>query len=39
VTEDLAIDLVDRPRLLQVFFANDRLTADGRHEPEVTRSI
>jgi hypothetical protein len=38
VTEDLAIDLAKRPRLLQVFFANDRLV-DGRHVPEVTRSI
>jgi hypothetical protein len=39
VTEDLVIDLAKRPRLLRIFFANDRVTADGRHEPEVTRSI
>jgi hypothetical protein len=39
VTEDLAADLIRRPRLLHVFFADDRLTPEGRHEPEVTRSI
>ena len=38
VTEDLAVDLAKRPRLLRVCFANDRLV-DGRHEPEVTRAI
>lgn len=39
VTEDLAADLTKRPRLLPVFFANDRLTADGHHQPEMTRAI
>jgi len=39
VTDDLAADLARRPRLLPVFFANDRLTPDGRHEPEMTRAI
>jgi len=39
VTEELAADLIKRPRLLPIFFANDRLTADGQHEPEVSRSI
>jgi hypothetical protein len=39
VTEDLAADLTRRPRLLPVFFANDRLTADGHHQPEMTRAI
>ena len=39
VTGDLAADLVKRPRLLPVFFANDKLMADGRHVPEMTRAI
>jgi hypothetical protein len=39
LTEDLAADLTKRPRLIAVFFANDRLTADGRHQPEMTRAI
>ena len=33
VTENLAADLTKRPRQLPVFFANDRLTADGHHLP------
>ena len=39
VTEELAADLAQRPRLLPVLLANDKLTADGRHEPEMTRAI
>jgi hypothetical protein len=39
VTDDLAADLVKRSRLLPVFFANDKPTADGHHEPEMTRAI
>ena len=39
VTEALIADLTKRPRLLPVFFASDKLTSDGRHEPEITRSI
>ena len=39
VTDDLAADLAKRPRLLLLFFANDNVTADGRHEPEMTQAI
>jgi len=39
VTEGLAANLIERRRLLPIFFANDRLTADRQHEPDVTRSI
>ena len=39
VTEGLAADLVKRPRLLQVFIANDRPTITGGHVPEVSRAI
>lgn len=38
VTEELAVALAKRPRLLRVFFADDRVV-EGHHEPEVTRSI
>jgi hypothetical protein len=39
VTEELAADLVKRPRLLPIFIANDRPNSEGRHVPEVSRAI
>jgi hypothetical protein len=39
VTDELAADLLERPRLLPVFFANDRPTSAGGHVPEVSRAI
>ena len=38
VTEELAVALAKRPRLLHLFFADDRIV-EGRHQPEVTRAI
>jgi hypothetical protein len=39
VTEDLAADLIERPRLLPIFIANDKPTLEGDHVPEVSRAI
>jgi hypothetical protein len=39
VTDELAADLLKRPRLLPVFVANDKPTSAGRHMPEVSRAI
>jgi CheY-like chemotaxis protein len=39
VTEDLAADLIKRPRLLPIFIANDKPTPEGDHVPEVSRAI
>jgi hypothetical protein len=39
VTDELAADLLKRPRLLPIFIANDRPTSAGGHVPEVSRAI
>ena len=39
INDDLAADLIKRPRLLPVFVANDKATHEGDHVPEVSRSI
>lgn len=38
VSDELALALAKRPRLLQMFFADDRVV-EGHHQPQVTRSI
>lgn len=39
VTEELAVDLIKRPRLLPVFIAHDKVGSSGVHVPEVRRAI
>ena len=39
VTEELAADLLKRPRSLPIFIANDKPTSKAGHAPEVSRAI
>jgi hypothetical protein len=39
VTEELVVDLLNRPRLLPIFIANDQPTSGGGHVPEVSHAI
>jgi hypothetical protein len=39
VTEDLAADLIERPRLLPIFIAHDKPTLEGDQVPQVSRAI
>ena len=39
VTDELAADLIKRPRLLPIFITHDRPSSEGVHVPEVSRAI